>query len=883
MVHRTYHQRLAHHIKNEPTSASDSPMKTQASNQSISTFMPSDIKTELGNLFFIGSTLVVFVECEVQPFDGCLIFEMLKLGFVFMILSKKMTGILFKCVSGMAIAIYINFRMVTQELWFENCSFLFFFMVLGLIFYFRSIFGTEELKTFTRHRLIKNHAKSLSFQNQLSLKNPEGLNIPWNTLEKLLNKTDRCFAILDSSLKAIYSTLSFERLMKTRPLFYSSFVKVIKVKSMKSSTLSQKIPSIPLSEAPTLEETLKSLVSSNSEANLFVKMLETPNGTANTCYVFRYWENKRPFLAILMISQTDNLEAVIENQSKILSYVSHEFRTPLNCINGMLQCLEEQVPVSAYETYIQPALSSGKYLMNMLQDILDMTQIKAGKFKLNYLDFDMNMLLKDIFSLFQVQAKTKKINLTFQISPKVPNILQSDPNRLKQVVINLVSNAFKYTQKGEINLYCDLVNKDPRIIRVSVKDTGLGIRDCDKPRLLHAFGRIENDKNKELNPQGIGLGLIISQEISKTLAAELTDIPDSEKGLHFESEYLKGSVFTFVFENLKGQEQMEGIVKTEPENEFESEEYGQNPVAKYSNLKKYEKAKKFLSQNENESEQQKDCTPFFPKLQSKSSLNIKFVKSKKPSLSLTHAPTIKEIKEIKDIVCQLSFVKEDVIPQYHSLKKNSISITESKIFRNFSQIGIRNLVPEVKILSPEKMSVLSDMSISFTSNSRSISNISKLQEIKTRLEFVQKKCPCPDVLIVDDDSYNILALQFLIESLNLSSENASSAQEAIMKIKDLNEVKEGGCCRYFKVVFMDIEMPGMNGLDACREIKEFLKAVGGLEESKLIACTGYNDQETNQKIKEAGFDSQLVKPILKGTLIGVLADYLLGQKSNNTN
>ena len=354
---------------------------------------------------------MVFVECEVQTFEGCLIFEGVKLGCMFMILSKKMTGVFFKCVSGMMIAIYVNFRLVTQELWFENCSFLFFLMILGLIFFFRKIFGMGELKNGTRHRLVKNQVKSQSFQNQLSLKNPEGLNIPWNTLEKLLNKTDRCFVILDSSLKSIYSTFSFESLMKARPQFYSSLVKVTKVKSMKSSAISPKIPSIPLSETPTLEETLKALVSSNSEASLFVKLLESPSGTANTCYVFRYWENKRPFLAILVTSHTDNLESVIQNQSRILSYVSHEFRTPLNCINGMLQCLEEQVPLSAYETYIQPALSSGKYLMNMLQDILDMTQIKAGKFKLNYLDFDMNMLLRDIFSLFQVQAKTKKIIL----------------------------------------------------------------------------------------------------------------------------------------------------------------------------------------------------------------------------------------------------------------------------------------------------------------------------------------------------------------------------------------------------------------------------------------------------------------------------------------
>ena len=179
------------------------------------------------------------------------------------------------------------------------------------------------------------------------------------------------------------------------------------------------------------------------------KLIKTVN---NKLKLYHFMGKNTNILVILWRPNkgfNDNLEKTIENQNKVLSFVSHEFRTPLNCINAMLQSLENNVPNMVYDQFIQPALSSGKYLMNMIQDILDMTQIKAGKFRLLDMDFDLNLLLKDIFVLFQVQAKTKKIDTSFEISPKVPNVICSDPNRLKQIIINLLG-IFIYIVKYQL-------------------------------------------------------------------------------------------------------------------------------------------------------------------------------------------------------------------------------------------------------------------------------------------------------------------------------------------------------------------------------------------------------------------------------------------------
>jgi len=864
-----------------------SPVKTSGSSPNLTMLLQTESKIDFWPFLLNMILITIFIECEINPFinDGP-ITEGLKLGFVHLILGERLNWLVLKYFSGVLMVLYANFRLVKTEIWLENLCFLMFLLLMGL--FFARIHGNpiplNKMKNSSRLRSVKSNIKNLSFKIPiLNAKLPENPIIPWEILENLWKKSEKCLVILDSNLKSLYSTQMFDKFKALKPKLFKVLVEIMKFKVLKHLEL--KTPNFSQKTTQSLEDLLQNLISTTSEANLYIKLLEKPQ---TILHVFRYFDKKSPFLILLYslpANPNPDLEIMIQNQSRVLSFVSHEFRTPLNCINGMLQCLEEQVPGQIYEQYIQPALSSGKYLMNMLQDILDMTQIKAGKFSLNCIDFDLNLLLKDIFTLFQVQSKMKKIDLSFQISPTVPKIINTDPNRLKQVIINLLSNAFKYTQKGEITLICEIVNEDIKVLKLSVQDTGLGIKDDDKPRLLKAFGKIEDDKNKELNPQGIGLGLIISQDITRLLADGIAQIPEIEKGLHFESEYQKGSVFSFFFENKNrkpSEVEIEDFIETEQENQ----DNWKSPDFNFSNLKKLEKSKKFFKGSL--SVFNKDITPFFPGYQNPLinkffNINANVANSKKASFAISDAPTVKEI------ICQMSFPKEENATQYYSLKKNSISnfsVAESRmIFRNFSQNGINKpFVPEVKIIPPEKMSVLSDMSISFTSNSKkSVSDPSKLQEIKSKLENSQKKCACPDVLIVDDDSYNILALQFLTESLNLRYESATSGQEALMKVKDLNQEKEGFCCRYFKVIFLDIEMPGKNGLETCREIKEFFLTVGGIEETKILACSGYNDQEMNAKIKEAGFDSQLVKPILKGTLIGVLAEIMGNSSSGKSN
>ena len=563
--------------------------------------LKKDLRAFILNLIVV----TIFIECEIQPFSESLnIIEGFKLGFIQIALAKRIFRVSFQYLAGFLVFFYANFRLVHMCLWLQNCCFFSSFIIMS---FFLGVFLNKRKVIASPKLSLKNPSKNPSFQEQKNIGQSNIFPlIPTFIAQKLWKKSDICLIILDSTLIPIYKTPFFEKTLAKKPKFLEIQIQVLKIKLLNPTTSNPDLSSFPIKDPSSfpikdpqnLEDFLSKLISTTDDSNsnnVYIKFEEYPK-TSNYIHVYRYFENQTQFLAILFTNSKPDLEFIVQNQSRVLSFVSHEFRTPLNCITGMLQSLQNTVPATIYEQYIQPALSSGKYLMNMLQDILDMTQIKAGKFSLNLIDFDLSLLLKDIFTLFQVQAKTKKISLSFEISPAIPKILNTDPNRLKQIIINLVSNAFKYTQKGEIMLFCEPLNNDPNILRFAIQDTGLGIKDIDKPRLLKAFGKIEDEKNKELNPQGVGLGLLISQDIAKLLAKDLLEIPDIEKGIRFESEYTKGSVFSFIFENKKKIE-VKKFTNSGEIDDLNDDSDEEGPEVNFEQLKNSEIEKKFLNRS----------------------------------------------------------------------------------------------------------------------------------------------------------------------------------------------------------------------------------------------------------------------------------------------
>ncbi|EAS00133.2 phospholipid-translocating P-type ATPase, flippase family protein (macronuclear) [Tetrahymena thermophila SB210] len=238
-------------------------------------------------------------------------------------------------------------------------------------------------------------------------------------------------------------------------------------------------------------------------------------------------------------NQIKLLKHINKNKSQMLSQVAHEFRTPLNCIISMMDLASITNPQSQIQQYLKPALTSAKQLNSMVNDLLDLAQLKAGKFSLNMESFNLQELISQIVVLMSIQSEQKGLALISNIDPQIPNSIYSDPNRLRQIIINLVGNSLKFTKKGSITIKASLIST--KVIKISIIDTGIGIKEEDMANLFQAFGKIAGQEQKQLNPNGVGLGLMISHVLAKNLG--------EGEGLKVESQVGIGTEFYFEIVN----------------------------------------------------------------------------------------------------------------------------------------------------------------------------------------------------------------------------------------------------------------------------------------------------------------------------------------------
>ncbi|GMF16008.1 unnamed protein product [Phytophthora lilii] len=214
-----------------------------------------------------------------------------------------------------------------------------------------------------------------------------------------------------------------------------------------------------------------------------------------------------------------------------LASFSHELRTPLNGVLGMLELLRDQKLEKTPERYVHIAYISGSLLLNLINDILDLSKIEAGHMEISADPFQMQDLLEYSVEIFKFKAREKHIKLTLECSPKVPKRVIGDVSRLRQVLLNLLSNAIKFTNEGSITVRCNMV-PSPDLPKHCVKllfqviDTGVGMDDEEKSRLFSLFTKLE--RTRKNNPTGSGLGLAICKQLVELMDGDI-DV-DSELG-----------------------------------------------------------------------------------------------------------------------------------------------------------------------------------------------------------------------------------------------------------------------------------------------------------------------------------------------------------------
>ena len=503
------------------------------------------------------------------------------------------------------------------------------------------------------------------------------------------------------------------------------------------------------------------------------------------------------------------LEKAAKYKDEIMASVSHELRTPINSnINLINEALKsDAVPHNIKNELLDPAFKSAKLLLNLVNDILDMSQIKERKMKLVSQICDLRKVLNECHYLFEQQCKQKKLNFKVEIDTRVPLKMRTDPNRLTQIVLNLLSNAFKFTFEGEIKISASLVHSG--LVKISVSDTGIGIKEEDKKKLMKKFEKIDLGEKAAVNSTGAGLGLMIANSLAILLGPK-----DSRKGgLRFESEWGKG---TTVFFLLKSRQSFSNTYETI------------SALGDKINTSKPQEENLFL-------------------LNQNSEVTLGRGKSNKREKGEEY--------------------EEEDSSEFFEEEKNEMQVYVFNKFeasRHTSMLGTEGFTP------------LGTFELGRTTQpdatpGRTPDSKHKKTFFSSQKSLGAQGCGCPKVMVVDDDGFNVLTIETLLKSLNVSSESALSGVECLKRIQEAERCQKR--CKRFGLILMDGNMPIKDGLTTTRELIDWNAGLNRPWTLKIVGCTAYESPEKAQEFIDAGAIEHLTKPLNKSALIEVLEKY----------
>jgi two-component system sensor histidine kinase/response regulator len=533
-------------------------------------------------------------------------------------------------------------------------------------------------------------------------------------------------------------------------------------------------------------------------------------------------------------------ESASQAKADFLANMSHEIRTPMNAIIGFSSLALKTDLDSRQSDYIQKIQQSGAHLLNIINEVLDLSKIEAGKLTVEKTEFELENVMENVSSIISSKVFSKNLELVFQIDKNAPKYLIGDPFRIEQIIINYANNAIKFTERGRIVISANAEEETKKsvLLRFLVKDTGIGMKPEQMSKLFQSFQQADTSISRKFG--GTGLGLAISKNLALLMGGDVG----------VESQYGKGSTFWFTVRLAKGTPGTRALL---PDPDLR----GSRVLLVDSDETSRTALKEML-----------ESMTFDVVCSSSGKTTISKVKS------AAHSDTPFDIvffgwgmPDVKSVETAMK-INELWLGRAPSLvmlsAHGSDDVFKKAAFAGFEQV----------LTKPISSSTIFDSMIRILRNKRD--RVSIKAQNKGANEWAIDVIKGSQILVVEENEINQQLVVELLSRVGADVEIAWDGRQAL----DMLEKRE------YDGVLMDIQMPVMDGITATKEIRKQEK----YNKMPIIALTAHVMQQDVQKCFEAGMNDHIGKPIEPDQLYlkvakwikpGVKKDSSLAEKAIN--